>query len=155
MTDLLASAYEFFGLASFFLYSRDMGDFLRGWDETCTDYIGTPYYLIIGIVSLILVALSYSTLYHFIDSPKWNRAFHCWIFAFISIAINFLLAFFIPFNVIQSGNYCKDLNLGTGDCFGFGFSNAFWSFVVYVLLTSFRYPKAWSTNCRYTSLLNP
>jgi hypothetical protein len=51
MKEFFASLYEWFGLMP--LYSTDMGDQLRGWDITCTDYIGTPWYVYIGWIMII------------------------------------------------------------------------------------------------------
>jgi Ulp1 family protease len=42
------------GLGLMPLYSTDMGDQLRGWDITCTDYIGTPWYVYIGWIMIII-----------------------------------------------------------------------------------------------------
>ena len=47
MNDFFASLYEFFGLAP--LYSKDLGDHLRGLDITCQGYVGAPLYIYIGI----------------------------------------------------------------------------------------------------------
>lgn len=153
MKELFASIYEWFGL--FPLYSRDLGDHLRGWDITCSEYIGTPWYNYVGLIMIIITLFFYLLQYHIIDSPKFKAKHHWWIIALIIVILNFFIAFTIPFNSLQAGNYCNQLSFTVSDCVGFGFSNAFWSFVLFLLLTSFKYPKYLSINCRYTTFWKP
>ncbi len=153
MIDFFASIYEWFGVISF--YSTDMGDLLRGWDITCTDYIGTPWYLYIGWIMIGLTTLFYALQYHIIDSPKWYKKQHWWLFALIILSLNFLIAFLISFNIVQSSDYCEQLNVTIGDCVGFGFSNAVWSLLLFVLITSFPIFRKLSTNCRHTTFWKP
>ena len=74
MKDFFASLYEWFGLMP--LYSTDMGDQLRGWDITCTDYIDTPWYVNIGWLMIITTSFIYALQYHIIDSPRWKNKIH-------------------------------------------------------------------------------
>lgn len=151
--EFFASLYEWFGLIPF--YSVDMGDLLRGFDITCTDYIGTPWYLYIGWIMIILTAFLYVTQYHIIDSSGFNKKQHWWLMALIIFILNFLIAFLIPFNTVQAADYCAQLNLTVGDCIGFGVSNAIWSIILFGLLTSFPIFRRFSTNCRHTTLWKP
>lgn len=157
MKEISASLYEWFGFIP--LYSRDMGDQLRGWDITCTDYIATPWYVYIGCIMLILTAFIYALQYHIIDSSRWNKKIHWWIFALLIVVLNFLIAFAIPFNILQSGDFCNQLNLTVSDCIGFGISNALWSFILFLLLTSFPFPRrvipSRNGNCRNTTCWKP
>lgn len=153
MIDFFASIYEWFGVN--FFYSTNMGDLLRGWDRTCTCYCDTRWYLIIGWVMIILSVLIYLFQYHIIDSPRWYKKQHWWLFALILFGINFLIGFLIPFNIVQSGDYCEQLNLTIGDCFGFGLSNAIWSLILYILITSFPTFRKLSTNNSYTTFWKP
>ncbi len=153
MTEIFASLYEFFGFLPF--YSKDFADHLRGWAPDCSGYTGTVWYNIIAFTMTGVTALGYALMYHIIDSPKWNKKQHWWIVALVILALNWFIAFIIPFNAIRAGNYCKELLLTINDCVGFGFSNAIWSLILFTLLTSFKYPKLFSINCRYTTLWNP
>jgi len=157
MKEFFASLYEWFGLNLF--YSTDMGDQLRGWDITCTDYIEKPWYIYIGWTMIALTALIYALQYHIIDSSRWNKKHHWWIFALLIAGLNFLIAFLIPFNSIQADDYCQELNLSVSDCTGFGLSNAIWSFILFVLLTSFPFPRnvipSRNGNCRNTTFWKP
>lgn len=153
MKEIFASLYEWFGIN--FLYSTDMGDQLRGWDITCTDYIGTPWYVIIGWVMVATTALVYVLQYHIIDSSKWNKKQHWWIFALFIICLNFLIAFIIPFNTINAGDFCNQLNLSVADCIGFGMSNAIWSFILFIFISTIPLIRRFSTNCRNTTFYKP
>ena len=153
MKDLFASLYEWFGLMP--LYSNDMGDLLRGWDNTCTDYIDTPWYVYVGWIMIAVTAGVYILQYHIIDNSRWSKKQHWWLFALIIVLINFLVAFAMPFNKIQAGDYCNQLNLHTADCIGFGLSNAIWSFLLFVLITSVPFIRKASTNCRHTTFWKP
>lgn len=153
MKEFFASLYEWFGLMP--LYSKDMGDQLGGWDITCTDYIGTPWYVYIGWIMIIITALVYALQYHIIDSSRWNKKHHWWIFALLIFVLNFLIAFTIPFNTVNAGDFCNQLNLSIADCIGFGLSNAIWSFIFFLIISSNPYIRRCSTNCRNTTFWKP
>lgn len=153
MEEFFASLYEWFGLNP--LFSTDMGDQLRGWDITCTDYIGTPWYVIVGWSMIGVTIISYVLQYHIIDSPRFNKKHHWWIMALVIVLLNFLIAFLIPFNSIQAGDFCNQLNLSVSDSIGFGASNAVWSFILFILLSSFKYPRYLGINCSHTTFWKP
>ena len=153
MLNFFASLYEWFGLIP--LYKKDMGDHLRGWDITCTDYIATPWYVYIGVIMLIITGFIYALQYHIIDNSRINKRVHWWLFALLIIILNFLIAFTIPFNSIQAGDYCSQLNLSVTDCIGFGFSNALWSFILFILISTIPLIRSLSTNCRHTTFWKP
>jgi hypothetical protein len=153
MDKIFASLYEWFGLMP--LYSTDMGDQLRGWDITCTDYIGTPWYVYIGWIMLITTSLIYVLQYHIIDSSRWNKKHHWWIFALLIVLLNFLIAFTIPFNIVNAGDFCNQLNLTVSDCIGFGLSNSIWSFIFFLIISTNPLIRRFSTNCRNTTFWKP
>lgn len=153
MEEFFASLYEWFGLNP--LYSTDMGDQLRGWDITCTDYIGTPWYVIIGWIMISSTAVFYALQYHIIDSSRWKNKAHWWLFALIIVLVNFLVAFLIPYNSIQAGDYCNQLNISVSDCVGFGLSNAVWSFILFAVITTIPVFRRFSNNCRHTTFWKP
>jgi len=153
MKEFFASIYEWFGL--FPLYSRDLGDHLRGWDITCSDYIGTPWYSYIGWLMFIITLFIYALQYHMIDHPRYNKKIHWWLSALTIVLLNFFTAVLIPYNSIQSGEYCSQLNFSVSDCIGFGFSNSLVSFIFFIFLTSFKYPKYFAINCSRTTFWNP
>lgn len=153
MVNFFASLYEWFGLMR--LYARDLGDFLRGWDITCTNFIATPWYVYIGWTMIILTSFSYALQYHIIDNSRFNKRRHWWLIAFLIFILNFLIAFSIPYNSIQAGDYCKDLTISTSDCLGFGLSNAIWSLILFLIITTIPLIRKFSTNCRHTTFWKP
>lgn len=153
MLDFFASLYEWFGLIPF--YSTDMGDMLRGWDITCTDYIGTPWYIYIGTILIISTSLCFAFQYYIYDSSRFNKKQHWWIMAIVIIIINFSIAFTIPFNIITAGDFCSELNLSVSDCAGFGLSNALWSFIFFIIISSNPIIRSKSKNVRNTTFWKP
>lgn len=153
MKEFFASLYEWFGVIP--LYSRDMGDQLRGWDITCTDYIATPWYVYIGWIMIILTGFIYALQYHIIDNSRLNKKMHWWLFALLIVVLNFLIAFTIPFNTLQASDYCNQLNLSVSDCIGFGLSNAVWSLILFVIISTPPLIRRFSTNCRLTTFWKP
>lgn len=153
MQEFFATIYEWFGLIPF--YSKDMGDHLRGFDVTCTDYIATPWYVYIGWIMLVLTVLVFALQYYIVDSSKFNKARHWWFFALALVVLNFFIAFGIPYNSLQAGDYCNQLNLTVSDCIGFGFSNALWSLIFFGIISSIPVFRSRSTNCRHTTFWKP
>ena len=153
MVDFFASLYEWFGLNP--VFSIDMADLLRGWDITCTGFIATPWYVYIGWIMIVLTTIIYTLQYHIIDSSTWNKKHHWWIFALIIVVLNFLIAFLIPFNIVQAGDFCNQLSLSVSDCIGFGFSNAVWSFILFLIISTIPLFRKLSTNCRETTFWKP
>jgi len=139
MRDFFAGLYEWFGLIPF--YSTPLGEHLRGWDITCSDYMGTPLYVYIGWIMIVLTILFYVLQYYGINSPRFNKRVHWWLIALAIFLFNFLIAFTWSFNDLQSGDYCSELKFSVADCVGFGISNAIWSFILFLLLTSFPIPR--------------
>lgn len=153
MEEFFASLYEWFGLNP--LYKTNMGDYLRGWDITCSCYCETQWYVIIGWTMFAITAFSYALQYHIIDDSRFNKKQHWWVMALIIVVLNFLLAFLIPFNTVQSGDFCNELNLTVADCIGFGFSNAVWSFILFTVITSIPVFRRFSNNCSHTTFWKP
>jgi len=157
MTEIFASLYEWFGIMP--LYSKGMMERLRGWDITCTGYIATPLYNYIGWSMIIVTVFIYIFQYHIIDSSRWNKKQHWWLFSIMIVALNFITAFSLTYNMVQSSDFCQSDNLSVSDCIGFSFSNALWSFILFILITSFKYPRNLpgrnGSNCRGTTLWKP
>lgn len=153
MNDVFASLYEWFGLMP--LYKTDMGDHLRGFDISCSNFDGTPWYVYIGWIMAASSLVTYAVQYHLIDSSGWNKKHHWWLFALILVALNFLIAFSITFNTVEAGDFCKELNLSVSDCIGFGFSNAIWSLLLFMLISTLPFPRRFSSNCRNTTFWKP
>ena len=153
MIDFFASLYEWFGLMP--SYSTHMGEHLRGWDGISQGYVLAPWYIYIGWIMITLTAFIYALQYHIIDSSRWNKKQHWWFFAMIIILLNFLIAFTIPYNSLQAGDYSNDLNLTVSDCIGFGLSNAIWSFILFVIISTIPLFRRLSTNCRNTTFWKP
>ena len=148
MKDFFASLYELWGLNP--LLVEDLGDHLRGLDIICEGYGATSWYTYIGSAMVTLTLLSYATQYHFIDSNRYSGRLHLFITSIILMVINFLIAFSIPFNALQTSNYCSELNFNSANCIGFGISNALWSFILFAIITSLPWPRSKSINCSHT-----
>jgi len=153
MTDFFAALYEWFGLISF--YSIDLGDHLRGWNLLCEAFTGTPWYVYTGWTMFLITGLVYALQYHAYDRSHFNKKHHWWLVALVVVLLNFLIAFAIPYNALQAGNYCAGLDWSVPDCAGFGLSNALWSFILFVLITTLPFPRRLSTNCSHTTFWKP
>lgn len=152
MREFFAGLYEWFGMN--FFYSVNMGEHLRGLDTECTDYISTPWYVITGCSMIVITAFVYALQYHIIDSSRCNKKQHWWLFALMIVVINFLTAFVIALNSLNSA--CKQFQLSVSDCIGFGNSNAIWSFILFLIISTVPlFRTKFSTNCRNTTFWKP
>jgi hypothetical protein len=104
---------------------------------------------------IILTAFLYSIQYHIYDSTRFNKKQHWWIMALVIVALNFVIAFTIPFNTVNAGDFCNQLNLSVSDCIGFGLSNAIWSFIFFLIISTIPLIRRLSTNCRNTTFWKP
>ena len=147
ITNFIATIYEWFG------YNSDLGTHLRGWDITCSSFNGTDLYLEIFLIMLMVNVLAFILMYLLIDrfTARFSSKIAWWIIAFISLIINFGIAYSLPLTVDQ----CGTLVFGSFDLVLFGFANSFWSLIVFALLTSFPFPRNLSTNCRLTTFWKP
>ena len=148
MTDFIAMIYEWFG------YSTDLGDHLRGLDPvTCRDYTGTNLYFDVFIWMIIINILLFALMYLVIDklTAKYSSKGACWLTAIVGLIINFAIACSLPGTV----DACPHLHFDNADFALFGLANAFWSLVIFALLTSFPFPRNFSANCRLTTLWKP
>jgi len=146
MTDFIAMIYEWFG------YKTDLGEHLRGLDDTCTP-IGTDLYFQIFIYMLSINTLLFILMYYVIDkmTPNFSSKISWWIIALIGSLINFSIAISLP----KTAPVCETLHFGVSDYMLFGIANAFWSLITFVILTSFPFPRYFSTNCRLTTFWKP
>jgi hypothetical protein len=133
MRDFFAMLYEWFGIVP--VYSKDLGEFLRGLDLACTGYWALPWYFYTGVMMIILTVLLFGLQYDLIDSRRFQKQRHWALAAVLVIIVNFFIAFTIPFVALQTGVYCPRLKLSVLDCIGFGLSNAVWSFILFSLLS--------------------
>ena len=153
MKDIFANMYEWWGFLP--LYSNDLAEHLRGYDLTCSDYFATPWYTYIGWSMIAVVAVLYALQYHIVDSTRFMRRHHWWIVVLIISILNFSIAFSLPYNSVQSGDYCNQLNISFSDCAGFGLSNVIWGFVIFLVITTIPWLRKLSTNCRHTTFYKP
>ncbi|MGK7395280.1 MAG: hypothetical protein ACNS62_11955 [Candidatus Cyclobacteriaceae bacterium M3_2C_046] len=153
MNTFFASLYEWWGINP--LYSLDFSEHLRGYDVTCTGYIATPWYANIGLIMVGFTLFLYALLYHIIDSPRFLRVYHWWIMAAVLFGINLFVGYIIPYNSVQAGNVCSTLDINNTDYFGFAVSNALWSLIFFMIISSIPWPRHLSTNCRHTTFWKP
>lgn len=147
MTDFIAMIYEWFG------YRTDLGEHLRGYDVTCTGFLGPDLYLQIFTYMILTNLILYVLMYVIIDriTSNFSTKVSWWITALIGVLISFGIAFSLP-ETIQA---CGHLNFNSGDLFLYGLANAWWSLVTFALLTSFPIPRNFSTNSRLTTFWKP
>jgi hypothetical protein len=154
MNNFFAGLFEWWGLMP--LYATDLGDHLRGYDISCNDYVGTPWYSIIGVTMISITVMFFALQYNIIDSTRYNAKIHTWISALIITFLNFLIPFTITFNTLHSQNYCNELVFTVSDCLGLGISVSLWSFFLFALITSIPWLRGnFSRNCRHTTLWKP
>ena len=153
MKEFFSWLYQFGGLIRF--YSNDLHKHLRGYDITCTEYSGTPWYLEIGLSMLGVTVLTYILQYHVVNSPRYNKKTHWWLWALSMALLNFLIAYGAVSNTKRTLNYCSQLTITYSDCFGFALSNAIWSLIIYAALTSTPFLRQFSTNGRHTTFWKP
>ena len=139
--------YEWFG------YGNDLGTHLRGWDITCSDFTGTNLYFQVFITMLMINVFLFIVMYFIVDrfTSKFNNKFSWWIVGLLGFAINFGIAYSLPGTITP----CGDLHFDAPDLLMFGLANACWSIVVFALLTSFPFPRNFSTNARLTTFWKP
>ena len=147
MTEFIAMIYEWFG------YATGLGTHLRGWDITCSAFIGTNFYLEIFTIMVGINFLLFILMYGVIDrmTAKFSTKSSWWVTAVIGMVINFGIASSLP----TTEQACGQLHFNTSDLMLFGFANAVWSLVVFVLLTSFPFPRNFSINTRLTTFWKP
>ena len=147
MKEFIAMIYEWFG------YVTDLGEHLRGMDITCSDFLGPDLYFQVFVTMLGINVLAFLLMYLLIDkmTSKFSSKGSWWITAVICALINFGIAYSLPSTV----EVCAQLHFTSGDLALYGLANAVWSIVFFALLTSFPFPRNFSTNCRLTTFWKP
>jgi hypothetical protein len=133
MKEFFAHLYGWFGL--FPIYSKDLDDFLRGWDYACVGYFALPWYIYIGLMMIVLTVLIFALQYDLISSDRFKSQEHWELSASVVITVNFVVAFTIPAVAIFRQMHCPALQITLSDCVFFGISNAVWSFILFCLLS--------------------
>jgi hypothetical protein len=133
MDDFFARLYEWFGLIP--VYSKDLSEFLKGWDYACTGYFALHWYLYVGLFMITSTILLFALQYDLVNSKRFKKRQHWGLTALIVFIVNFAVAFAVPFVALQTGMHCMRLKLATFDCLTFGLSNAVWSIVLLSLLS--------------------
>src|ERR1700722_11375647 len=95
--------FEWFGLIP--LYSKDLAEYLKGHDFTCTDYLGTPLYTYFGWMMMALTFMFYILQYYIIDSSRYNKREHWWFVALVNTILNFVISFVILGRIIDGRAY--------------------------------------------------
>jgi hypothetical protein len=145
MTEFIATIYEWFG------YNTDLGNHLRGLDITCTAFIGTDFYLLIFLYMIGINIALFILMYYIINSVRFLTKWSWWLTALLGMAINFGIAMSYP--AVQQP--CIQLHFTGIDLTLYGIANAFWSLIIFIILTSNPYLRKLSTNCRNTTFWKP
>ena len=133
MDEFFTRLYEWFGLIP--VYSKDLDEFLRGWDYGCTGYFALHWYLLVGLFMVVTTALLFGLQYDLISGKRFKKNRHWELAALMIVIVNFSVAFTVPFIALETGRHCLRLKLATLDCIGFGLSNAVWAFILFTLLS--------------------
>jgi hypothetical protein len=133
MRDFFAHMYEWFGLIPF--YSRDLSDFLKGWDYACTGYFALPWYTFIGLLMFVATILVFALQYDLVSGERFKRQEHWWLAALIVALVNFAIAFTIPAVAILRHMHCPALVISFTDCILFGVSVSIWSLILFSILS--------------------
>lgn len=133
-------------------YGTDLDNFLSDPNEGMN-------YLIIGVITLIISFVLGLLYYKIIDKPKWAH-WYCWL---ITLAINALINFWLPWQVLLQNLYDGDMDVQDeqtgkmvtyvtdGNCLMFGVSNMIMATLIFIVL-SFVIFRFISTNCKYSPL---
>jgi len=135
MKDFFAHLYEWFGLIP--LYSKDLSDFLKGWDYACVGYYALHWYFFIGMMMIILTGLIFALQYDLISGTRFKKREHWELAALVVFICNFVIAFIVPFVAEETKYHCSQLKLSVLDCVFFGLSNAVWGLILFIILTIF------------------
>ena len=133
MTRFFQCLYEWFGLIP--IYSKDMAEFLKGMDVSCTGYYALPWYFYVGVFMLVVTFILFMIQYDLISGKRFPKNEHWELAALVVVIVNFALAFTVPFVAHETKFYCPNLQISTLDCIGFGVSNAIWALVLFSVLS--------------------
>lgn len=133
MKEFFARLYECFGLVH--LYSKDLDDFLKGWDYACIGYFALPWYMFIGIAMVLITILVFALQNDLVNPVRFKKREHQALCALIIAICNFTIAFSVPLVAIQRGIHCPLLKISVADCLCFALTNAFWSLVLFGMLS--------------------
>jgi hypothetical protein len=133
MKGFFAHLYEWFGWIH--IYSKDMSDFLKGWDYACVGYFALPWYFYVGVLMVIVTVLVFALQYDLISGTRFKTVQHWELAALVVVIVNFLIAFSVPFVAILQHTHCPMLKLSVSDCVLFGLSNAVWAFILFSILS--------------------
>ncbi|MCS7027424.1 MAG: hypothetical protein NZ519_01550 [Bacteroidia bacterium] len=141
MTDIFAAIFELLSL-----YSKDLGEHLRGFNLRCKAYDAGAFYNTIGLVS-ILSPLFFSLMYYLvIDRPKLSKIITWFLFGLVSGLIPFIWAYVKVSNDVANKMYCKELQITSGDTWGWALTVLLWTLVFYFIYSLVI--KNFSTNCK-------
>lgn len=136
ISEFLITLFESLGLYS---TQNGLGEHLRGLDLQCNDYTGQSIYnmVLIFLFSInTLIMLNYY--YGILNRIPFNRWWWWLINVLVGAIILFVIAFMYANNDLSTGNYCKQLQMTTSDCLGFGFAasifSALWSLILSLLI---------------------
>lgn len=127
ISDFLITVFEALGLYS---TQNGLGEHLRGLDIECNDYTGQSIYNLIFIYLFAInsiIVLNYY--YGLFNKVPWNLWWKWILNILVGAVIMFVIAFMYPNNDLSTGNYCKDLQMSTSDCVGFGITAFIYSIV--------------------------
>jgi hypothetical protein len=118
----------------FHLYAPALADHLLGLGADC-DYTGPILYNTIGLAMLGITAVSVALYYLVLMRPSLAKTSAWVITLIINAIIVAIVAFSLPSNNISADAICLDQPFGYGDIAAFSAIVAFWSAVVFFLLS--------------------
>lgn len=130
MTDLFATIFELMSL-----YSKDLGEHLRGFNMRCKAYDAGAFYNTIGLVIIFVSFLASFLYYKALDMPRYTSSGKWFMVGIIFGLIPFLWAYLKVSNDISNKSYCKELQITNGDTWGFAFTILFYYLILYFLFS--------------------
>ena len=131
--DFLIALFEALGLYS---VQNGLAEHLRGLDLQCNNFTRQSIYNIVFIclfVTNFIIAINYY--YGIFNRRPFNRLGWWLLNAIIGAIVLFAVAFSYSNNDFSTKNYCKNLNITTSDCYGFGFTAAIYSILVFIIFS--------------------
>lgn len=119
-----------------FLYSLELDNFL---------YQTKPGYVHVGLVMIIVTALA-SVFFYYLFKPVRRQNFWWFVTAGVAAAINFLFAIWYTVTPLINNEIDPNDEWTILDSVFFSVSNAFWSFVFFVVVALII---KWKSTCKY------
>ncbi len=127
------------------LFGMDLAEHMWGWWEPDGNFTKQNLFNLVGIMLIGTSLFFVLSFYFVINHPRFNRWYHWILLAILTFFCNLFIGFSIPYADLVNQNISPDLTFTYTNCLGFGLVNAFYSLILFIILSFiFRW---WSKNC--------